>query len=334
MDQIDKERIEVNESRAALIAAIRIHEDKGPFEITAAQLSTEVDVVRSNAENVLEELAEQGELKKSVQFLCPCDRRERLTTLDALCSVCDRAFGIDVEGQPKALAFYCYDAPQSRDVRWMVALHGMNSLGPWQEEFMWRVSRTYGYSVPVAIYKYGVVRSGAVLKFRQRALMNGLIAKMHVLAGDAGNSGFPGPPDVIAHSFGTWLLGHALASDESLRVGRVILLGCILRPDFSWEALVARGQVQAVLCHYSAKDFWAKIAHYIIPDSGPSGRIGFNDRQMILHYGESELAHSDYFLPSHMPRLFQSLWAPFLTRALQRTRELSNGPQRSPKTGQ
>jgi hypothetical protein len=152
-----------------------------------------------------------------------------------------------------------------------------------------------------------------VLKFRQRALIRGLNARIRRLSGETRETGFGGIPDVIAHSFGTWLLGHALMDDQTLCVGRVILAGCILRPDFDWALLSQRGQVQAVLCHVATKDFWARVAHYIIPDSGPSGRRGFNDRLNVSHEVFQGGRHSDFFKETEMPALFEHVWHPFLT---------------------
>jgi hypothetical protein len=189
----------------------------------------------------------------------------------------------------------------------------MNTRGAWQEDFNWLLSRIYRHSVPVAIYKYGMIRPGAVLKFRQRALTRKLNERIRRLSRETTDSGFGGVPDVIAHSFGTWLLGHALMEDETLRVGRIILTGCILRPDFDWELLLSRKQVEAVLCHFATKDIWARVAHYIIPDSGPSGRRGFNDHSSVSHAVLSNGRHSDFFKNDLMPRLFENEWQPFLT---------------------
>ena len=83
-----------------------------------------------------------------------------------------------------------------------------------------------------------------MLKFRQRALTPGLIARIRRLSSETMNAGFGGMSDVIAHSFGTWLLGHALRNDPTLKVGRIIPTGCILRPDFDWNELITRGQAR------------------------------------------------------------------------------------------
>lgn len=291
----------------------------GPFELTARQLANKANSSEQDATSVLAAFANEGKMTRESRLICGCEREEVLTVEEAqdpVCAHCGLAFNRDVTGGPREIAVYKYAGAVNRDVLWMLTLHGMNTRGAWQEEFMWRVARTYGYSLPVAIYKYGIVRPGAVLKFRQRVLTRQLLTKMHALIGDTEASGLGSRPDVIAHSLGTWLLGHALQDDPNLRVGRVILLGCILRPDFDWGRLFRRNQVEAVLCHHSAIDGWVRAAQYVIPDSGPSGRSGFNDREHIMHVAEQDLAHSDYFLPNRMPELFKRVWDPFLTKPL------------------
>jgi hypothetical protein len=74
------------------------------------------------------------------------------------------------------------------------------------------------------------------------------------------------------------MIGHALASTDrelaNLAVGRVVLLGSILRPNFPWAEVVARGRAEAVLNHYGTSDPWAGIGGYVIYDAGPSCRRG------------------------------------------------------------
>ena len=61
-----------------------------------------------------------------------------------------------------------------------------------------------------------------------------------------------GRPSVIAHSFATYLLGNALLHYPYLRFNRVLLCGSILPPSFPWDAIIDRGQVQAVRNEYGA----------------------------------------------------------------------------------
>jgi hypothetical protein len=300
-----------------LITTLRERFERGEtFELTAEEFVSSTDHSEEQARNLLEIFAHHGFLEKGQRYICACTRDERLTAAEAaepVCARCGDAFTDKERGGTTLTETYSRKGTATRDVRWVLALHGMNTRGPWQEDFTWMLSRGYGYSVPVAIYKYGVVRPGAILRFRQRQLTRGLLQKIKRLSGESSGSGFGGVPDVIAHSFGTWLIGHALKSDRTLRVGRMILVGCILRPDFDWRPLLERGQVDAVLCHYSTGDGWAGVAHYIIPDSGPSGRRGFNDRDAVAHFETKNLPHSGYFDQSKMDEFYKSVWKPFLT---------------------
>lgn len=301
----------------ALITTLRdrIERDE-TFELDSEKLVAATEYSEQEGRDVLEALAEHGLLAKQLEYVCACNRNESLSVEEAravVCARCGEAFKERERGAVAVVENYSRHGSRTRDVRWVLALHGMNTRGAWQESFNWLISRTYGYSVPVAIYKYGVVRPGAILRFRQRALTRQLISRIRRLSGESAESGFGGVPDVIAHSLGTWLLGHALDTDRSLHAGRVILVGSILRPDFNWGKLIERGQVEAVLCHYSTGDFWARIAHYVIPKSGPSGRRGFNDRDAIAHVETKDLSHSGYFDERKMLEFHGSVWKRFLT---------------------
>jgi hypothetical protein len=71
-----------------------------------------------------------------------------------------------------------------------------------------------------------------------------------------------------------------------------------MRSTVRWARLIERGQAEAVLNHFGAKDFWARIAHDVIPDSGPSGRDGFNANPRIVQKRADGFGHSDLFGPA------------------------------------
>jgi hypothetical protein len=308
--QIDWNNLRGKYDEALIATTQRLFSDPGPFSISAEQLASDSNAPEQQAEELLEKLCPP--LQVESVYNCPnCDLP--LGEEEALLESCPRCHQQFVEyGGLRVSRIFAHIVPPSRDVAWVLALHGMNTQGAWQEEFNWRVSTAYLRSVPVAIYKYGLVRPGALWKPFLKRLTRDLVIKIGRLKGTTEESGFMGPPDVIAHSLGTWLLGHALRWNPSLRVGRVILTGCILRPDFDWAALKARGQVEGVLNHYGTKDFWAGIAHYAMPDSGPSGRVGFNRSEPIVQTCEQGFGHSDFFSERHLPRVFDTVWRPFL----------------------
>ncbi len=157
----------------------------GDLDITAAELALAADTEDQPAQELLKELAKVGEFAIEQRFVCPCERKELLAQDQASaekCARCDQVFDRDVQGRPTPRIVYVRRAPQTCDVDWILVVHGMNTPGAWQETFSWLSARIYGRSVPVAIYKYGIVRPGAILKFRQRALTRQLQARMRRLA--------------------------------------------------------------------------------------------------------------------------------------------------------
>lgn len=297
----------------------------GPLSLTAEGLATRTNAPPAQAAALLAEIAAAGLLQTRSGFVCPCERRIELEEPSAsACLECERAFGPGDEPRPET--FFERHDPPTRDVPWVLTLHGMNTTGPWQESLAWHLATTYGHSVPVFVYKYGVVRPGVLLRFRQRQLVRRLIQRFRVIRARAMAAGFGGRPDVIAHSFGTWLLAHALLTDSSLEVGRLILAGSIVSPDFRWAPLIEAGQVEAVLCHAAGRDVWAKAAVYFIPESGPSGCRGFDERARVHHAFDADFRHSDFFDETRMPAVFERTWGPFLSLPSERTRSTIPAP--------
>lgn len=301
----------------ALVSTVRrLFSDHEPFTISPQTLTMEASYQEGQAQELLGQLCPP--LTKESELQCG-NCKNVLTSEESAadcCPYCDQSY--TDHGGVVVTEMFAYHLPRTRDVAWVLALHGMNTRGAWQEDFSWRVSTAYGRSVPVAIYKYGWVMSGAIWMPSLRGKVKHLVERIHRLKGDTKGNGFGDVPDVIAHSLGTWLLGHALLWNPSLVVGRVVLTGSILRPDFDWAALIKNGQVEAVLNHYGAKDFWAGIAHYVIPDSGPSGRSGFNSNTSIMQVPANSFGHSDFFSETHLPEVFKDTWQPFLASPLSR----------------
>jgi hypothetical protein len=292
----------------------------------------------SAAVALLDRIAEDGWLKKIERLYCPnCDFQ--LTDQEAaqtVCPNCNEAYNQHDNVIVKTI--YIRQLAPTRVVDWVIAIHGMNTRGEWQEIFSWHLATTWGRSVPVAIYKYGFVIAGVLLAWRRKKLVRQLRSKLAALHAEAFAQGFIGKPDVIAHSFGTWLFGHLLKSElkrqpqERLHFGRIILTGCILRPDFDWKRIRDAGLVENVLNHYGTNDIIVPLAHFTIIDSGPSGRRGF-DSDQVLNIRAEDCGHSDLFSTkqfvvngksfkpyistannlTHLEHSYKCYWRPFLT---------------------
>jgi pimeloyl-ACP methyl ester carboxylesterase len=266
-------------------------------------------------------------LVESVEAMrCPCPEEHILSTEEIQSGECSRLNAPFVDlgsGKPVKTVVFRASFPISEDVRWMVLLHGMNTRGEWQQEYTWLFAQHWGYAIPVYIYKYGKARVSVTIRHLQQRLKRGLIRRLVALQARARQRGFGERPDIIAHSFGTWLIANALRDNPDLRIRRLILVGAVVRPDFDWSPLLGK-QVDAVLCHSSPNDEWVGKAHFIIPDAGPSGRIGFNNRAGVVHRVQDGFRHSDYFAEQNLEAMIKGIWGPFLTRSLEVIPKLGN----------
>lgn len=323
LDEGDWERLETQFSQPCLDWLRPRLERDGFFETTSEEFGAVAGC--RDAQRLLERLVGLEALETALYWACSCCGNFLIEQAagEEVCVHCGNAF-VDCPAGVTEERRYSSASSTGRSVPWVLVLHGMNTAGPWQEELSWLVSTTYGRSVPVFIYKYGKIRPGVLFRWRQAQLRNTLTARIQALAGSQELSRFGPRPDVIAHSLGTLLLGQALEAAPTLKVGRVILAGSILRPDFDWEQVFQRGQVEQVLNHWGRRDIWTRFAQFAIPGSGPSGAGGFAGGGRVLNRGEDGFTHSAYFKTENLPATYSELWQPFLKRPEDRLPELSD----------
>jgi hypothetical protein len=157
--------------------------------------------------------------------------------------------------------------------------------------------------------------------------------------------GFERPPHIIAHSFGTFLVGAALSKYSDLRVGRLILTGCVLKGDYPWASFAKSKNSQRFKAIHNemAKKDWvavsAQLLQGFVPPMGHAGVFGFTDSRISRNWDDARLVdgqwhsdsqcghkkqtdhilvhniahkglgHSDYFIGMSHARTF---WLPFL----------------------
>jgi hypothetical protein len=132
-------------------------------------------------------------------------------------------------------------------------------------------------------------------------------------------------PSIVAHGFGTHILGNALLANKHIRFDKVVLCGSILPCDFAWDTLIARGQVQAVRNEFGTKDVWPRLVRWFVRGTGPSGRVGFNCQHERLEQEEFLFSHSAYFDKGHI----EANWFPFLERTLPEAQQTQVAVSRS-----
>lgn len=250
--------------------------------------------------------------------MAPCARLLPVGTANTVCPFCLADFqqeGVAPEVEPA----YRLVGESSRDIRWVIVIHGMNSRAKWQEAFSWEIANRLSYSAPVLIYKYGWATIDVFARWLHERLARRLGERMRIAIEEAQKSRLPDRPDIIAHSFGTLLLSRVLENPAfaDLKFGRIITAASIVRPDFDWDRLIEQGRVEAVLNHVGGRDRAVPLAQFAIPGAGPGGKVGYLAAATLNvradHYG-----HSGFFIPENLGAAISrhGLWQAFLTRPL------------------
>ena len=93
---------------------------------------------------------------------------------------------------------------------------------------------------------------------------------------------------LIAHSFGTYLIGRTLLKWKNTRFDSIILTGSVLSHRFGWEELKSRDfhSIKRVRNEQGLKDLVAAAAvlfYGTIPNMGYAGYLGFKGDEELIH---------------------------------------------------
>ncbi|ESZ18498.1 hypothetical protein [Mesorhizobium sp. L48C026A00] len=268
----------------------------------------------------LDQYAAQGILQRLAIHLCPTPTCHQVLDSGMLqageCPSCGLTFAEEDE-RPIPVTRYRIVGEPSRDIRWMIVVHGMNTRGAWQEDFSWLIANKLKYSAPVLIHKYGWATVDVLATWLHRRSAKALGEKIRRAVTYATERGLPEAPDILVHSFGSRLFSIVLLDEQfkDLKFGRVITAGSIIRPDFDWTSLIRHRRIEAVLNHVGGKDGAVPFAQFLIPGTGPSGREGYLD-PAVLNQLSAEFGHSDVFTEANLRQQLAKggLWDRFLTQ--------------------
>jgi serine/threonine-protein kinase len=201
---------------------------------------------------------------------------------------------------------YTFRAPANA----IITLHGIRTNASWQRTFA-EIANGAGLSAHLDRWNFGYFSSlRFFLPWPRRAKVRWFRTTCEM---EFPSNHTPGSrPSIVAHSFGTYIVGYALLRYPYLRLNRVLLCGSILPTGFPWDVLLDRGQVQAVRNEYGSEDVWTKLVEWFVPGTGRSGALGFSAAHTRLEQERFSFAHSEYFERGHM----SSNWIPFLQRRL------------------
>jgi len=199
---------------------------------------------------------------------------------------------------------------QSRAVRKhvVVLIHGIRTQGEWQQRAAATLEAEPTILVRPTRYEFlDVVRF--LLPFAR--LRRRPVQRITRLLRDELTKR-PDHLSVIAHSFGTFIVGRILQDEPDIEFHRLILCGSIVPDAFPWEnfrhRLSAHDSVEwQVVNDCGLSDPWPVFAQSVTWGYGSSGRFGFGHGRVKDRF--HPVGHSGFF-SEHFVRTY---WLPYLT---------------------
>jgi hypothetical protein len=177
----------------------------------------------------------------------------------------------------------------------------MNTRGVWQKDI---IPSFQDHAIRYVALDFGWEGPGVLFNSRQTTVACEIYEKYLM------QSRFADRPGFVAHSFGTACLARLFdLVGPGLIAGRLILAGSILPRSFDWPKLKALGCIEKVLNEVAGNDVPVRLARFIIPNSGPSGRYGFENKgDAVVECVHDSLGHSGVLTADRALRA----WIPFL----------------------
>lgn len=187
----------------------------------------------------------------------------------------------------------------------IVSLHGIRTRGTWQKELSPAISEEGWIYYPLDYGWFSLFffipswfRAKKIEWFRKR--YNEIRLRYPDVI-----------PSIIAHSFGTWILCHAMRKYQNIKFDKIILCGCIVKSKFPWKMLHERDQFTTIKNDCGQKDCWAQFSGLFAWGTGNGGWKGFEVTESFMKNDfYSEFSHSSFFGLDH----YQGEWIPFLNK--------------------
>lgn len=187
----------------------------------------------------------------------------------------------------------------------VITIHGINTRGVWQKQLTPALCKA-GFVVYPLDYDFFSPIS-LLLPWRRQAKVDWLRSEIERVRKDSGDP----TPSIIAHSFGSYLLGAMIRDYSGQVFDKVILVGSIVHHEFDWDRAFIEGKLNWAHVEYGRLDIWPRVASKLISDAGMSGYAGFNTVHPFVAQQEFKgYGHSTWFSDDHA----RSSWLGCLTQ--------------------
>jgi ribosomal protein S18 acetylase RimI-like enzyme len=181
----------------------------------------------------------------------------------------------------------------------IVAVHGIQQENKWYETLQ-AMEKVKEEKLTILPYNYGYF-SG--FKFSRKSKRQNIVDGFAKFYSDNFKSN-ESLPSVIAHSFGTAVIFHAMDQYDVIKFDTIILCGSILNSKIDLRKYFNSGQIKHIVNDCGDREWFVKFSWLLSREYGQLGKIGFQDippqfKDCILNR-QSQKSHSDYFLPKNM----------------------------------
>jgi hypothetical protein len=182
----------------------------------------------------------------------------------------------------------------------VMSVHGIHTKGEWQTA----LEKVLGTEFRLAKFSYDFTALQIPLPFERERVIDEF-AEWYRREMEQEREG--SRPSVVAHSFGTYIVGWAMQKYREIRFDKILFCGGILPCDFDWGRLLGRNQVWLIRNEFGSRDYWAGITHRFVQGLGNSGAKGFDFHSPALQDEQFVYKHGDYPRNINLER-----WASFL----------------------
>lgn len=184
----------------------------------------------------------------------------------------------------------------------VILVHGIRTFGDWQDQLELAIKSKSPDTVVIK-WKYGLFDALSflvgILRFGQVKLFTQFLDDFRDLLVGA-------KIQIVAHSFGSYIVAHALArlGPRAPQIDTVFFCGSVLFQNYSLHHTVGPdNRVKRLVNDCGTKDIWPLLAAILVPGMGAAGRYGFNG---AIGIGVNvvnrffPLDHGGYFASDHM----------------------------------
>lgn len=192
----------------------------------------------------------------------------------------------------------------------IITIHGVESIGRWQDQIHPEFGGIDDFVHEPHNYGRFQFWKAAVPCLRRREIRR-FYKKYSEIRGR--NQGVA--PSVVAHSFGTYIVAHALLTYPYIEFDRVILCGSVVDCDYDWVSLLEKNRIRRIRNEVAGRDYVVQLFRWrlmrlLIPGTGPSGTDNFRNTSNQLQQPFFNLfTHSEHFVANEHCR---KSWIPFL----------------------